>query len=304
MNVLISGGTGTFGNAFIRAALKRDAVSRLAVFSRDEAKQHYMGLRPEFQDARLRWFIGDVRDYDRLLFAMRGVDVVVHAAALKHVISGELNPFEHIKTNVLGSQNVVMAAVNAGVPRVMALSSDKAVEPINLYGSTKMCMERLFIAANSLGKTKFSLARYGNVLGSRGSFIELLEKLRDSGAKSFPLRSLESTRFWITADAAAEFVLSRVRDMQGGEIFVPKLPSSTALEFARRYLPEAQPEIVGIPVGEKVHETLVSEAESQYVVERDGFYEIRPRGPRDEKIKPWTYTSKATARPDEDDLEC
>lgn len=295
MNILLTGGTGTFGNAFIRAALKRDSVSRLAVFSRDEAKQHFM--QRALTDSRLRWFIGDVRDYDRLLFAMRGVDVVVHAAALKHVISGELNPFEHVKTNIVGSQNVAWAAVNAGVPKVMALSSDKAVEPINLYGATKMAMERLMVATNSIGKTKLSCCRYGNVLGSRGSFLELLQKLRDEGAKSFPLRSLESTRFWISADDAAEFVLARLMDMQGEEIFVPMLPSSTALDFARQYLPDAEPEIVGIPPGEKIHETLIAEAESQYVTERDNYYVIRPRGQRNEAIMPWRYTSNSQPVP-------
>jgi len=291
MNLLLSGGTGTFGRAFIPVALASPSVERLAIYSRDEAKQHELQLQYA-NEKRLRWLIGDVRDYDRLRFALEGVDAVVHAAALKHVPSGEKNPFEHVKTNILGSQNVAMAAATAGVAKVLAISSDKAVEPINLYGSTKMAMERLMIASNGLGRvTKFSCVRYGNVIGSRGSFVELLKDLAAKGAKTFPLRSIESTRFWMNAEDAAWFVWRRLQDMQGGEIFVPKLPSSTALEFARRYLPDAEPEIVGVPSGEKIHETLISEAESQYVVRRGNFFEIHPRGQRDETIEPWRYSS-------------
>lgn len=291
INLLISGGTGTFGNAFIPVALKSGLFDRIAIYSRDEAKQHHMQLQWT-GEKRLRWLIGDVRDYDRLRFALDGVDWVVHAAALKHVPSGERNPFEHVRTNVLGSQNVTMAAATAGVQKVMAVSTDKAVMPINLYGATKLCMERIMLAANNLGRTtRFSCVRYGNVLGSRGSFLELLEKLREAKAKTFPLRSMESTRFWISAEDAAKFVLERLKETEGNSIYVPKLPSSSAIDFARQYLPDAEPEIVGVPPGEKVHETLVSEEESQYVVDRGDFYEIRPRGNRDETKKPWSYTS-------------
>lgn len=295
MNLLVTGGTGTFGRALIPIALRR--VERLAIFSRDEAKQHELQLQYP-NEPRLRFLLGDVRDYDRLRFAFEGVDAVIHCAALKHVPSGERNPFEHVKTNILGSQNVAMAAVTAGVPKVLALSSDKACEPINLYGSTKMTMERLMIASNGLGRaTKFSCTRYGNVIGSRGSFVELLKDLAAKGAKSFPLRSIESTRFWMTAEQAAEFVWKRLFDMQGGEIFVPKLTWSTALTFARQYLPDAEPEIVGVPPGEKIHETLISEAESQYVVDRGTYFEIHPRGPRDETITPWSYRSNESMVP-------
>lgn len=294
MNILCTGGTGTFGRAFIPRALESMAVNRLAIYSRDEAKQHELQLQYA-GEKRLRWLIGDVRDYDRLRFAMEGVTHVVHAAALKHVPSGERNPFEHVKTNIVGSQNVAMAAVEAGVEKVLAVSSDKAVEPINLYGASKMAMERLMIASNGLGRqTKFSCTRYGNVIGSRGSFVELLRDLRARNARTFPLRSLESTRFWMTGDQAAAFVWARLMDMQGGEIFVPRLPSSTALEFAKQFLPDAEPEIVGVPPGEKIHETLISEAESQYVVQRGNFFEIHPRGPRNETITPWKYTSNET----------
>lgn len=213
---------------------------------------------------------------------MRGVDAIVHAAALKHVISGEYNPTEHIMTNVMGALNVVRCAIDANVDKVLAVSTDKAVEPINLYGATKLCMERAFIAANALsgGRTKFSCVRYGNVLGSRGSFIETLKRLRDEGAKTFPLRDPNSTRFWMEATAAAQFVLDRLAGMRGEEIFVPKLPSSTALSFAQQYLPDATPEIVGIPRGEKIHETLISHDEWCYVHDEDSHFVVRPNGPR------------------------
>jgi UDP-N-acetylglucosamine 4,6-dehydratase len=294
MNLLITGGTGTFGNAFIPEALACGRYDRIAIFSRDEAKQHHMQGQWA-HEKRLRWLIGDVRDYDRLRFAFEDVDHVVQAAALKHVPSGERNPGEHIATNVLGSQNVVMAAATAGVRKVMAISTDKAVEPINLYGATKLCMERLFLAANNLGRqTRFAACRYGNVIGSRGSFIETLAKLRAEGAKTYPLRSPESTRFWIKPADAARFVLDRLKDMEGGEVFVPKMEASTVVDFARSIFPEGVPEIVGVPGGEKLHETLISEAESQYVTERDSYYTIRPRGPRDESIVPWKYTSNGS----------
>lgn len=290
-SLLVTGGTGTFGNAFIPEALKSNDFERIAIYSRDEHKQFEMRTRLG-DEPRLRWFIGDVRDIDRLQFAMRGISHVVHAAALKHVPSGEYNPFEHVKTNVLGAQNVVMAAINAEVSKVMAVSTDKAVEPINLYGATKLCMERIFMASNALapGRTAFSCVRYGNVMGSRGSFVETLKRLQAEGAKTFPLRNMESTRFWLEASAAARFVLDRMKRMSGSEIFVPKLPSSTALEFARRYLPDAEPEIVGVPPGEKIHETLISNAEAGYVIERDDFYIILPRGQRTEHAQ-IVYTS-------------
>lgn len=295
VNVVFTGGSGTLGHALVREALKHDSFHRIAIYSRDEHKHFHM--QREFSDTRLRFLLGDVRDYDRLRFALKGVDAVLHCAALKHVPSGEYAPFEHVKTNVLGSQNMVMAAIDAGVPKVLAISTDKAVDPTTLYGATKLCMERLMIAANSLGRTKFSLCRYGNVLGSRGSFLELLRKLQAEGAKSFPLRSKESTRFWISAEDAARFVLARLGDMQGEEIFVPILPSSTALEFARKFLPDAEPEIVGVPPGEKIHETLISEAESQYVTTRGNYYVIRPRGQRNEAILPWRYVSNSQPVP-------
>lgn len=286
MNLLFLGGTGTFGHAFTPIALASGLFERIAIFSRDEDKQ-FRFRRELGDDARLRWFIGDVRDRDRLVLAMQGVDVVLFAAALKHVISGEYNPDEHIKTNILGAMNVARAAMDAGVPKVLAISTDKAVEPINLYGFTKGCMERLFMASNAQApnKTAFSCVRYGNVLGSRGSFIETLKKLAAEGAKTFPLRSAESTRFWMEPEHAAGFVLDRLLEMDGGEIFVPKLPSSTALSFARQYLPDAEPEIVGVPKGEKIHEVLISQEEWSYTEDRGDHYCILPGGPR-RKVKP------------------
>lgn len=280
-SLLVTGGTGSFGHAFIPQALSSGRFSRIAILSRDEHKQHEF-RRELGDDPRLRWFIGDVRDKDRLVLAFRDVDAVVHGAALKHVISGEYNPLEHIATNIMGAQNVVRAAIDVGVSKVLALSSDKACEPINLYGATKMAMEKLLIASNALapGRTAFSFVRYGNVIGSRGSFVELLKKLQADGAKSFPLRSAESTRFWMTVSEAAQFVLDRLFDMQGGEGFVPKLPSSTALDFARKYLPDAEPKIVGLPRGEKVHETLISQEEWEYTEDMGTYFRILPNGPR------------------------
>ena len=292
MNLLVTGGTGTFGHAFIPAALASGKFGRIAIYSRDEDKQFRM-RRELGDDSRLRWFIGDIRDRDRLVLALRGVDAVVHAAALKHVISGEYNPMEHVATNIGGAQNLVRAAIDAGVFRVLALSTDKAVEPINLYGATKMVMEKMLMASNALapGRAAFSCVRYGNVLGSRGSFIETLERLQREGAKTFPLRSAESTRFWMQKEEAAQFVLDRLTRMQGGEIFVPKLPSSTALEFARKYLPDAVPEIVGVPRGEKIHETLISTDEWNYTDDEGSYFCIRPNSPSRQCLPGQRYSS-------------
>lgn len=288
MNLLVTGGTGTLGQSLVRAALVGDRYRKVAVFSRDEAKQHYM--RREFTDTRLRWFVGDVRDYDRLSMAMRGMNFAIHAAALKHVPAGESNPFEHVKTNVVGSQNLTLAALEQNVQRVLGVSTDKACEPTTLYGATKLCMERLIVASNTISPTKFSCVRYGNVLGSRGSFLETLHALKAAGAKTFPLRSAESTRFWLPVEDAAAFVLARIWDMNGGEVFVPKLPSSTALKFAQDILPDAEPVFEPMPCGEKLHETLISANESQLVEERPTYFVIRPHGPRSNE-RPWKYTS-------------
>lgn len=234
-SVLLSGGTGTFGRAMLPILLKQ-GVERIAVYTRDEDKQ--FRLRRDLGDPpEIRWFIGDVRDKERLRMALRGVDAVIHAAALKHVPAGEYNPGEHVKTNIGGAQNLVECAIELGVPRVLALSTDKAVNPINLYGATKLCAERIFVASNALGagKTIFSLVRYGNVLGSRGSFLETLRHLVASGATSYDLRSRESTRFWIQVEDAARFVWDRLQDMRGGEVFVPKM-SAMRIEIGRAHV--------------------------------------------------------------------
>lgn len=289
-SILITGSTGTLGKALLPVALASNKFKRVIVYSRDEAKQHYM--QQEYAgESRLRWFIGDIRDGSRLEMALEGVEYVVHASALKHVPSGEKNPHEHVLTNVMGAQNLALAARKVGVKKVLAVSTDKAVEPTTLYGATKLCMERLLLASNNLGKTRFACARYGNVLGSRGSFIETLKRLQAEGAKTFPLRCAESTRFWIEAEAAAKFVLDRLEDMQGGEVFVPKLPSSTALSFARQFLPDAQPVHEPLPVGEKIHETLISSNESQYTETLPDYFIIRPHSERKLDRHAWSYTS-------------
>lgn len=279
--ILLTGATGTFGHAVLPLVIKNPGFSKVIVLSRDECKQHH--FRAELGDPpQVRWMLGDIRDRDRLSLAFKGVDYVVHIAALKHVPAAEYNPTESIATNVLGSQNVARAAIDAGVKKVIGLSSDKACDPTTLYGATKLCMERIFLAFNALspGATRFSLVRYGNVIGSRGSFVETLQRLRAEGAKTFPLRSLESTRFWMRAEDAARFVLDRLADMNGSEVFVPKLTSSTALSFARQYLPDATPEIVGIPRGEKIHETLISSEEWQYTDDLGTHFRILPNGQR------------------------
>ena len=289
-SVLITGCTGTFGRAVLPLALAQ-GYERVIVFSRDEAKQHE--LRLQYADEkRLRWFIGDVRDKERLKLALRGVVHVIHAAALKHVIAGEYNPSEFVKTNIYGAQNLVEAAIECHVSRVLALSTDKAVNPINLYGATKLCAERIFLASNALDPhgCHFSVTRYGNVVGSRGSFIELLKKLKAQGATHYPLRSAESTRFWISPEDAARFVLSRLQDMEGGEVFVPKMPSSSVTSFAQEHFPGGIPEIVGVPPGEKVHEVLITPEESQYTELADGHFIIRPYGTRKDEPQ-WSYRS-------------
>ncbi len=293
-SVLLTGGTGTFGHATVPVLLD-SKVARVAIYSRDEDKQFRM-RRELDDDNRMRWFIGDVRDKERLRMAMRGVDAVIHAAALKHVPAGEYNPTEHVKTNVGGAQNIVECAIECGVPKFLALSTDKAVNPINLYGATKLCAERIFVASNSLGagKTHFSLVRYGNVLGSRGSFLETLRHLVASGATSYELRSRESTRFWIQAEEAARFVWDRLQDMRGGEIFIPKMSAMRIEEFAALHAPGLKARIVGVPTGEKIHETLISKEESQFLGQTPHHYIIRPLGERHDSPQ-WEYSSEREA---------
>lgn len=276
--VLVTGGTGSFGRRFIETVLHKYTPKRLIVFSRDELKQSEM--QAQFNDRKypsIRYFIGDVRDRERLYRAFDGVDIVVHAAALKQVPAAEYNPIEAIKTNVLGAANVIDAAIDREVSKVIALSTDKAASPINLYGATKLCSDKLFVAANSYSgthETRFSVVRYGNVVGSRGSVIPLFLKQRATG--KLPITDPRMTRFWITLERGVEFVLQSLEEMHGGEIFVPKIPSMKLIDLARVIGPDCDLEIVGRRPGEKLHEVMVTEDDAQNTVEYEEFYTILP----------------------------
>ncbi|MCD6419866.1 MAG: UDP-N-acetylglucosamine 4,6-dehydratase (inverting) [Synergistetes bacterium] len=275
--ILITGGTGSFGKKFVELLLRRYRPRRVVVYSRDEFKQFEMSR--VFNNKCMRYFIGDVRDRDRLRRAMEGIEYVVHAAALKQVPVAEYNPMEAIKTNILGANNVIDAAIDMGVKKVIALSTDKAVNPINLYGATKLASDKLFIAANNIRGSRdisFSIVRYGNVMASRGSVIPLFQKLAKDGAKKLPITHPDMTRFWITLDEAADFVIKCFETMKGGEVFVPKIPSMRIVDLARAILPDAEFEIVGIRPGEKLHETLVSLDESFNTLEFRDYYVIVP----------------------------
>lgn len=277
-SVLITGGTGSFGKAMVKFILENHPPRRLIIFSRDEVKQ--LEMRSQFPDGSgspLRYFIGDVRDKQRLLRAFHGVDIVIHAAALKQVPTAEYNPLEVIMTNVMGAANIIDAAIDRGVKQVIALSTDKAVNPINLYGATKLCADKLFIAAGVYagpGMTHFAVVRYGNVMGSRGSVIPLFLERRATGA--LPITDPAMTRFWITLDQAVAFVNRCLTLMQGGEIFVPKLPSMRLTDLARSIAPECQHEIVGIRPGEKLHEVLLTEDEARRALEFNEFFVVQP----------------------------
>ncbi len=277
-SILVTGGTGSFGKQFIRTVLEQHKPRRVIVFSRDELKQFEMANMPEFRDRpELRFFIGDVRDAERLRRAFNGVDIVVHAAALKQVGACEYNPFEAIKTNVHGAQNVIDAAIDRGVERVIALSTDKACNPINLYGATKLCSDKLFIAGNAYvgsTNTRFAVVRYGNVVGSRGSVVPFFIKQRESGR--LPITHMEMTRFWITLQQGADFVLDSLERMHGGELFVPKIASMRIVDLARAIGPDCELDDVGIRPGEKLHEVMISEDDARHTVEHDGYYAILP----------------------------
>ena len=278
--ILVTGGTGTFGHRLVRTLLDRYSPRKVIVYSRDEQKHFEMNQQfPE--NPKLRYFIGDVRDRERLYRALDGVDIVVHAAAMKHVHLGEYNPMEVIKTNVLGSANVIDAAIDCDVKKVIALSTDKAANPINLYGAAKLCADKLFTAANSYSgyhKTRFSVVRYGNVSGSKGSVIPFfLKTARENG--TLPITDPRMTRFWITLQQGVNFVLQSLDRMQGGEIFVPKLPSVRLVDIARAVAPDAQVEVVGIRPGEKLHEVMVPGDDARHTVEHDTHYTILPQFP-------------------------
>lgn len=277
MSILVTGGTGSFGSHFVKLLLKETKAKRIIVFSRDELKQSQM-MR-EIEDSRLRFFIGDVRDLKRLQRAFSGVDIVVHAAALKHVPILEYNPIEAVKTNILGSQNVIEAALDRGVTQVVLVSTDKAVYPANLYGSTKLTAEKLFIAANSYAarKTRFSVVRYGNVLGSRGSIVDILT--REPRPKVVHVTDPAMTRFWITMPEALDLVLFALVHMQGGEIFIPKLPSMKLADLLDAVVPGVTQKVTGIRPGEKLHEMLLTDQESRHTMELSHHYVVLPEFP-------------------------
>lgn len=274
---MVTGGTGSFGKKFIKKVLEFD-VKKVIVFSRDELKQYEMAQ--EITDPRIRFFIGDVRDKERLFRAFEGVDVVIHAAALKHVGICEYNPFEAIKTNIHGAQNIIEAAIDRGVQKVIALSTDKAANPVNLYGATKLASDKLFVAANSyagLKNTRFAVVRYGNVVGSRGSVVPFFIKMKETG--KIPITDERMTRFWITLEQGVQFVIDNLSRMKGGEIFVPKIPSMKVTDLAKAISPDSEVEIIGIRPGEKLHETMITEDDARRTLDYDNYYVIQPEFP-------------------------
>lgn len=278
--ILVTGGTGSFGKAFVRTVLQRYKPSRLVIFSRDELKQYEMNL--EISDREypsLRYFIGDVRDQSRLEMAMSGIDYVVHAAALKHVPIAEYNPFECVQTNIIGAENVVRAALNKGVKKIVALSTDKAANPINLYGASKLASDKIFIAANNVAGSsglRISVVRYGNVMGSRGSVLPFFRKLVASGADHVPITHPNMTRFWITLEQGINMVLSSFELMKGGEIFIPKIPSMKVVDLAAAIAPGVPQKVVGIRPGEKLHEVMVTGDDARNTVDLGDRYAILP----------------------------
>lgn len=280
-SILITGGTGSFGQAFVSMTLEKYDPRRLVIYSRDEMKQWEMAKRYA-NDRRVRFFLGDVRDADRLTRALDGVDYVVHAAALKIVPIAEYNPFECVKTNIVGAMNVVDVCINKGVKRVVALSTDKASAPVNLYGATKLVSDKLFVAGNAYAgghNTRFGLVRYGNVMGSRGSVIPLFLSLADESR--LPITDPQMTRFMVTLDQGVELVWHAFDDMEGGEIYVRKAPSMKVVDIARAVNPKAELDIIGVRPGEKLHEQMISAEDSHYTFEYDGYYKIMPA------IHPW-----------------
>lgn len=276
-SVFVSGGTGSFGRSFIRSLLKRYQPKRVVVFSRDELKQYEM--QQEFNAPCMRYFLGDVRDADRVQQALRGIDLVVHAAALKQVPAAEYNPTECIRTNVGGAENIINGAIANGVQKVVALSTDKASSPINLYGATKLLSDKLFVAANNITgdhQTRFAVVRYGNVVGSRGSVLPFFRKLLADGARELPITDARMTRFWITLDQGVDFVMRSFERMQGGELFVPKIPSARITDLAEALAPGLPHRLVGIRPGEKLHEMMISRDDSSHAWEFDSHFVIAP----------------------------
>ncbi len=276
-SVLITGGTGSFGKAFLQRLLETRNPARVVIFSRDELKQYEM-RQTWGDDPRVRWFIGDIRDRDRMNMALHGVDYVVHAAALKQVDTAEYNPMEYVKTNILGSENVMQASIEAGVKKVVALSTDKASSPVNLYGATKLTADKLFVSGNHYAAgydTHFSVVRYGNVMGSRGSVIPFFRNLAALG-EPLPITDRRMTRFWITLPQAVEFVMSCFNDMSGGELYVPRIPSMRVVDLAEAIAPGSETVEVGIRPGEKLHEEMISSEDSRRTLRRDDRYVVLP----------------------------
>lgn len=279
--ILVTGGTGSFGKKFIKHILNEYDPKKVIIFSRDELKQYEMASSEEFKDNRLRFFLGDVRDENRMRRAMEQVQIVIHAAALKQVPACEYNPIEAVLTNVMGARNIIEAALDSEVERVLALSTDKAANPVNLYGATKLVAEKLFVQSNAYSgkykKTKFSCVRYGNVVGSRGSVIPFFLKQKETG--TLPVTDPRMTRFWITLDQGVRFVDQCVNIMNGGEVFIPKIPTMNIMDLASAIAPECKINEVGIRPGEKLHEILVSEDEARSTIEKDNMYIIQPSHP-------------------------
>lgn len=299
--ILVTGGTGSFGKLFVKTVLAASAVRKVIVFSRDELKQFEM--QKEIKDPRVRFFIGDVRDAERLHRAFHGVDFVVHAAALKQVPACEYNPIEAIKTNVIGAQNIINAAIDNSVKRVIALSTDKAANPVNLYGATKLCSDKLFIAGNAYSgdvNTHFAVVRYGNVMGSRGSVIPVFLEQKKTG--TLTITDKRMTRFWITLEKGVQFVLDSLEMMKGGELFIPKIPSMSLMDLAESIAPGCKHKVTGIRPGEKLHETLLPQDESLYaleykdkfIVEPDLAYIQKPRHANGKRVKEFTEYSSNT----------
>ncbi|WP_221074002.1 UDP-N-acetylglucosamine 4,6-dehydratase (inverting) [Agarivorans aestuarii] len=275
--ILITGGTGSFGKKFVKLLLKEYQPKRVIIYSRDELKQYEM--QQEFNQPCMRYFIGDVRDKQRITMAMRGVDFVIHAAALKQVPAAEYNPMECIKTNINGAENVIDAALYNNVKKVIALSTDKAANPINLYGATKLASDKLFVAANNIAgdqDTSFAVVRYGNVVGSRGSVVPFFQRLIDEGAESLPITHQDMTRFWITLEQGVQFVVDNFKRMHGGEIYVPKIPSVKIVDLAKAMAPDLATHIIGIRPGEKLHEVMCPADDSYHTFEFDDHYVIAP----------------------------
>ena len=277
-SILITGGTGSFGYRYVSTLLEQYNLKRLVIYSRDELKQYEMAMKFQKHDDVMRFFIGDVRDASRLKEATRGIDIIIHAAAIKHVPIAEYNPMECIKTNIHGAENVIQAALHNDVGHVMALSTDKAANPINLYGATKLASDKLFVAANNMsgGRTKFAVVRYGNVVGSRGSVVPFFKTLIEEGADSLPITHKDMTRFWITLQQGVDFVLKCMERMDGGEIFVPKIPSVRIVDLAKAMAPDLPIKTIGIRPGEKLHEIMCPADDSHLIVEFDDYFIISP----------------------------